>query len=353
MVARPAGLRPGAVTSRNSVIDAVVHDAIERRVFPGAVVIVSEAGAIRHAAAYGATTYDGPGTQPVTLDTRYDIASLTKVFTATAALRLYEAGALDLRAPVSRYLPHFKVRDVCVEHLLTHTSGLDLRLSILAPHGRNALLDAVYNATLKHPPGTSVAYTNINSLLLGELVAQLCGTPLDQAVDELVLAPLGLGATCFRPARELLGFIAPTEHDDHWRGGLVHGTVHDESAHALGGVAGHAGLFSIAADLHRFCMAWLEPLATGFLGATTAARAITNQTAGLNLACGLGWMLDRPNFMGNAPAGSFGHTGFTGPALIVIPERRLIVVVLSNRVFPRRGPPHHHPVTAAIVNATL
>jgi serine-type D-Ala-D-Ala carboxypeptidase len=341
------------VTPRNTAIDAVVHDAIERRVFPGAVVLVSEAGTLRHAIAYGTTMYDTAGTQPVALDTRYDIASLTKVFTATAALRLYEAGALELDAPVSHYLPRLQARDVCVEHLLTHTSGLDLRLSILAPQGRDALLAAVYGATLKHPPGSAVAYTNINSLLLGELVAQLHGTSLDQAIRDLVLAPLGLGETCFRPGPELRDRIAPTEHDERWRGVLVHGSVHDESAHALGGVAGHAGLFSTAADLHRFCLAWLEPSASGFLSTTTIARATVNHTAGLNLACGLGWMLDRPNFMGSAPAGSYGHTGFTGPALVVVPKRRLVVVLLSNRVFPRRGPPQHHPVTAAVVNALL
>jgi CubicO group peptidase (beta-lactamase class C family) len=170
----------------------------------------------------------------------------------------------------------------------------------------------------------------------------------------------------FRPPPALLGRIAPTERDEEWRGVLVHGIVHDESAYTLGGVAGHAGLFSTAADLSMFCLAWIEAIAdcrlqfvdwagnsAPFLRSDTARLAIGNHTVGLQAACGLGWMLDRPNFMGAAPPGSFGHTGFTGPAMIVVPGCRLIVVLLSNRVYPRRRAFEHHLVTAAILRAAL
>jgi serine-type D-Ala-D-Ala carboxypeptidase len=213
----------------------------------------------------------------------------------------------------------------------------------------------VYGAELKHPPGSAVAYTNINSLLLGEIVALLHGRPLEQALDDLVLAPLGLHETSFLPAPSLLARIAPTERDDGWRGSLVHGAVHDESAYALGGVAGHAGLFSTAADLHRFCDSWLARAGgtPALLRSETIALAVSNHTRGLNLGCGLGWMIDRANFMGAAPSGTYGHTGFTGPALVVVPGRRLVVVIVSNRVFPRRGPPHHHEVTASVVGAAM
>lgn len=349
----PPGLRPHPVTPRIPGVDAVIADAVARRVFPGAVVLVAEGPQLRHFAAYGTTMYDAPGTQPVAVDTIYDVASLTKVFTATAALRLYEAGALDLDAPAAHYLPELHARDVLVRHLLTHTSGLDLRLSTLARAGRAALMDAVFAAALKHPPGTAVAYTNINSLLLGELVARLYDAPLGAALDALVLSPLGLQDTRFLPPRALAWRIAPTEHDEAWRGALVHGSVHDESAHALGGVAGHAGLFSTADDLHRFCAAWLGGGAWPLLRRETIALATASHTPGLSHACGLGWMIDRPNFMGAAPPGAYGHTGFTGPALVVVPQRRLIVALLSNRVFPKRGPPRHHPVTAAVVAAIL
>lgn len=348
------------------VIDAIAADAIARHVFPGAVVLVAEDGALRHVAAYGSTMYDAPGSRPVAVDTIYDVASLTKVFTATAALRLYEAGRLDLRAPAAAYIPELRTRDVLVFHLLTHTSGLDLRLSTLAREGRAALMQAVYAAEQKHPPGAAVAYTNINSLLLGEIVARLYGAQLDTAMHDLIIAPLALGDTCFCPAPDLAARIAPTELDTAWRGRLVHGSVHDESSHALGGVAGHAGLFSTAADLCRFCAAWLPPAdgssfehsawgiqAPSLLTAETIALATENHTPGLSHACGLGWMVDRPNFMGGAPRGTFGHTGFTGPAIVVVPGRRLVLAVLSNRVFPQRGRPDHHAVTAAILHAVL
>ena len=360
--------------SLSQQIDTIVASAIERRVFPGAVVLIARRDSVLHYAAYGATMYDAAEAWPVRRDTIYDVASLTKMFTATAALRLAEIGRLDLQAPAGDYLPDFRRRDVRVWHLLTHTSGLDIRLSTLRQAGRDGLLAAVYRAEIVHAPGTHVAYTNVNSLLLGEIVARQHGTPLDGALRDLVIGPLGLRDTQFRPPAALLQRIAPTELDEEWRGGLVHGSVHDESTHALGGVAGHAGLFSTAEDLDAFCRAWL-PADDGrrmiddvsneagyrrssavyrpILTPETILLATTNQTAGLNAACGLGWMIDRPNFMGAAPAGTFGHTGFTGPAIAVAPRRQLIVVVLSNRVHPRRGHPHHHPVTAAILNAAL
>jgi CubicO group peptidase (beta-lactamase class C family) len=206
---------------------------------------------------------------------------------------------------------------------------------------------------------------------LGEIVARLYGSRFDDAVRGLVSEPLGLGDTQFCPPAELLPRIAPTEIDQDWRGALVHGSVHDESAHVLGGVAGHAGLFSTVGDLYTFCRMWLlavssrqsavgsqqlrEQLATGglFLKPETAQVATANHTPALNAACGLGWMLDRPNFMGTAPRGTFGHTGFTGPAMMIVPQQRLIVVLLSNRVYPRRRAAEHHAVTAAILGAAL
>lgn len=346
-------------------IDTIIADAIERRIFPGAAVLVTHDGALRHAAAYGATMYADPGSQPVTLDTIYDIASLTKVFTATAALRLLEAGELALDDPAARYLPGLRATTVTLRHLFTHTSGLDLRLSILRDRGAAGLRAAVYAAEPTRPPGSYVAYTNSNSLLLGDVVAQVTGQSLDAAISDLVLAPLGMTATRFCPPAEMRPRIAPTEWDTDWRDGLVHGSVHDESAHALGGVAGHAGLFSVAADLLRFAHCWLaggELEGRRLLYPTTVALATRDYTAGLespiagqSYHSGLGWMIDRRGFMGAAPTGAYGHTGFTGPALVLAPHHRLAVIILSNRTYPRRTPPPypHHAVTAAVVNAAL
>jgi CubicO group peptidase (beta-lactamase class C family) len=213
-------------------------------------------------------------------------------------------------------------------------------------------MQAVYEAIPATPPGQRAAYTNVNSLLLGEIVGRLRGLPLDQVIERFVLAPLGMGATGFRPDLELRPLIAPSEYDDEWRGGLVHGSVHDESAHALGGVCGHAGMFSTAADLARFCAAWLRggpPLVPPEI----AALATTNHTPGLELACGLGWMLDRPAFMGALAPQCYGHTGFTGPVLLVAPRCGRSLVLLSNRTYPRRTAPAHHAVTARLAELAL
>jgi CubicO group peptidase (beta-lactamase class C family) len=356
MVDRAPFLRTATVTNvpgmtLEATIANIIHDSISQRIFPGAVVLLAYRGEVRLCAAYGTTRYDDAGSQPVTLDTIYDIASLTKVFTATAALRLYEDGLLALDAPVERYLPEFQPRGITVAHLLTHTSGLDIRLSTLRETGRAGILAAVFNAKQLHSPGSTVAYTNVNSLLLGEIVARLADAPLDRALSTLVLEPLGLRDTCYNPPRSLRPRIAPTELDREWRGELVHGSVHDESTYALGGVAGHAGLFSTAADLYRFCQAWLGQVP--LLRPQTIALATTNHTPSLALGCGLGWMIDRPNFMGNSPRGSFGHTGFTGPVLYLEPRQQICLIFLNNRVYPQRQPPIHHRATIALVEAAL
>jgi CubicO group peptidase (beta-lactamase class C family) len=347
-----------------SPIDRLITSAVEQRIFPGAVVLVARNGALRHAAAYGSTMYADPGSQPVTLATRYDIASLTKMFTATAALRLYEAGTLALDMPVVHYLPDVAAHTVTVRHLLTHTSGLELRLSSLRHHDAAGVRTAVYATLPTYPPGTRTAYVNISSLLLGDVVMQAAGLPLDSAIRQLVLEPLDLRDTFFCPPEHLRAEIAPTEWDEEWRGCLVQGRVHDESAHALGEVAGHAGLFSTATDLWRFMQMWLDG---GVFGGTrllrpeTVALATSYQSAWLHLdeqqpaiRCGLGWMLDRADIMGVAPAGSYGHTGFTGPVLVAIPAQHLAVVFLCNRTYPRRSNERSHlPVVAALVDAVL
>lgn len=337
-------------------IDAIVTNAIAERIFPGAVVLVARGDTILHHAGYGGTVYELDRARLVTPNTLYDIASLTKMVTATAALRLLDAGLLDLDAPAARYLPELQASAVLLRHLLTHTSGLDIRLSALRDAGRERLWQTVYALTPAHPPASRVAYTNVNSLLLGEIVARVSGLPLEQALAELVSEPLGLRDTQFCPPAGLLDRIAPTERDEEWRGGLVHGQVHDESAYMLGGVAGHAGLFSSAADLYRFCRSWLAgpgERAPALLRPATLRLACENHTPGLSLACGLGWMIDRPAFMGAAPAGTLGHTGFTGPTMVLVPSHDLIVIVLSNRVYPRRSPPAQHAATAAILGAAL
>ncbi len=346
------------------VIDQLIHGAINERIFPGAVVRIRCGGRVVHRAAYGTTMYSDAGSRPVAEDDRFDLASLTKIFTATAALRLYDSGLLDLEREASYYLPGLAATDVRVRHLLSHCSGLELRLAPLCTAGAAELRRAIWATRPVHPPGTQSAYSNINSLLLGEIVARLTEQSLDCAIDELVVRPLGMVCTSFCPPATLLAGIVPTEWDHTWRGGLIHGVVHDESAYTLGGIAGHAGLFGSVDDLERLMRMWLEGGAwegKQLLREATVARAVSDQTGTLRSATGaalrggLGWMLDRANFMGMAPLGSFGHTGFTGTAMVGVASCGLTMVLLSNRTYPQRTPPpyRHHTVTAAVMDAAL
>jgi CubicO group peptidase (beta-lactamase class C family) len=334
------------------MFDSLIQGAIAQRIFPGAVILLAQAGKILHFESYGTTMYEDAGSQAVQRDTIYDIASLTKVFTASAILRLVDAGKIRLDDLASRYLPELRARDVTIWHLLTHTSGLDIRLSTYREQGAEALLAASFGATQLQPAGLKTAYTNVNSLLLGEIITRICKVPLRQALQSLVIEPLDLAETDFNPDPSLLPRIAPTERDETWRKMLVHGKVHDESTFALGGIAGHAGLFSTAGDLLRFCQVWLDllhnPPTQPFISPDLARYACTNHTMQLSLGCGLGWMMNRESFMGPLAATAFGHTGFTGPAIIIEPENQKICVFLTNRVYPYRAPAMHHQIIAAI-----
>lgn len=342
------------IASLNSQVQAILHEAILARVFPGAVVAISQNMGMLCFQVSGTTAYDDHGSQPVTRDTIYDIASLTKVITATAALRLIEQNILDMHAAVRFYLPELAMRDVTIWHLLTHSSGLDLRLSSLAYRGVDVLKQSIAEVQPVHRPGSVAAYTNINSLLLGEVVARVYAASLEQALAELVLQPLDMHTTQYCPPARLHSRIAPTEIDETLHRGSVQGVVHDESAYVLGGVAGHAGLFSTAADLLTFCHAWLGLEAyQEFLQPATRQLAFQNHCPGLSLSCGLGWMLERPAFMGPASQYAIGHTGFTGPVIVLLPKSLIAIIVLSNRTYPRRAAPTHHTVTSRLIQALM
>lgn len=341
-------------------LDSIIQEAIAQRILPGAVVLVAQDGKIQHFAAYGSTMYTDLGSQPVTLETIYDLASLTKIFTATAALRLFDAKLLALDAPVAYYLANFQASSLTVRQLLTHTSGLKVRLSTLCKQSAAEIKATVWAAKAPPDSGESVEYSNCNSLLLGEIVAAIMQQPLDRALKELVCQPLQLQQTLFCPPEALWPSIAPTEWDHTWRERLIQGTVHDESTHALGGVAGHAGLFSVAPDLWTFGQMWLDggyvtTQKVSLLREETVALATQNQTAHLPRGatsphCGLGWMLEHPTAMQGLPSTTYGHTGFTGPVVALLPPLRLLVVILSNRTYPLRTvPPNHHALTAKVL----
>lgn len=352
------------------MIDSIINAAIEQCIFPGAVVLVARGGKVVHLAAYGTTMYEDSCSQIVTTSTIYDIASLTKIFTATAALRLLDMGELSLEQPAVHYLPEMQASNITVRHLLTHTSCLELRLSSLRTHSPEQIRAAIYAVEPRKAPGSETAYVNINSFLLGDIVARIYGSSLDVAINELLLEPLDLYHIFFSPPAHLRPRIAPSEIDEQWREGIVHGFVNDDSAYALGGVAGHAGLFSTAHDLWCFMQMWLDqgttPRGEQLLRPEMVALATSIQTEGVPgmqhynpvapgapLHAGLGWMIDRPNFMGTAPAGTYGHTGFTGPVVVNVPDHQMSLVILSNRTYPHRTPPAHHAVNAAVLHAAL
>ena len=333
-------------------IDTIVTDDIAQKKLPGAVVLVGRGDRIVYHKAFGhrATT---PALELMTLDTIFDVASLTKVVaTTTSVMLLVEQGKVRLNDRVSTYFPGFErygKADITVRHLLTHMSGLrpDVDLADLWT-GTDAAIALAIEEVPSAPPGTRFIYSDINYFLLGELVHSVSGATLDQFTRDRIFAPLGMTDTMFTPPPSLQPRIAPTEsctpygwpcHGPDMQ--MLRGTVHDPTARRMGGVAGHAGLFSTAADLARFCqmllnggkaagMRILSPLAVTKM--TTAATPDDER----NLR-GLGWDIDSA-FSANRgellPIGSFGHTGFTGTSLWIDPVTDLYVVFMSNRVHP-------------------
>ncbi|MFE6284235.1 serine hydrolase domain-containing protein [Streptomyces sp. NPDC057877] len=317
----------------------------------GPVLAVQEAAgwAVRYAA-HDPVTDRGvelpPGERvPMTVDTPFDLASLTKLFTAVAAVQQIERGTLGIDARVGAYLPEFRAaarHGITVRQLLTHTSGLRPELPLYdCPDqaGRLALLRAEAPVT---EPGT-YCYSDLNPLLLQYVLERVTGRPLDVLLRDGVTRPLGMTATRFGPCP---GAAATEDQRRPWAKadrGMLRGVVHDENAWALGGVAGHAGLFSTGRDLAVFCRALLAG------GAYGPARILGPDFVELLLAPpGLGFALDQPWFMGElAGRGAAGHTGFTGTSLVLDPATDTFLILLTNAVHPRRRPPDSRPRAAA------
>lgn len=276
--------------------------------------------------------------------TLWDLASLTKVVGMTSAMmQLVEQGKVDLDAPVQRYLPEWQGANkdkVTVRDLITHRSGLPpFRTYYKLNLSPDSTLALFMNTPLDTLPGVRMVYSDIGAILLGKIVERVSGQALDQYLAEHVFRPLGMFDTQYRPDSSLLPRIAPTERDP-WRGRLVHGEVHDENAYALGGVSGHAGLFSTAHDLSRLAEAYLnggELDGARFARASTIRQFTTVEDSTFSSRA-LGW--DTPSDRSSAghfikrPA--FGHTGFTGTSLWIAPQHDLYVLLLTNRVNPTR-----------------
>jgi CubicO group peptidase (beta-lactamase class C family) len=328
--------------ARLESIDRIVRRGITAGGYPGASVVVGRRGYSVFEKGYGRLGWTSSSEAVVPDESIYDLASLTKVVgTATAAMILYDEGRLELDAPVAKYLPAFSggtKDDVTVRQLLTHTSGLpagrDLRrLATSAWEARQLVM----STPLTCAPGRCLVYSDLGADVLGFTIEAITGQGLDAFLSERVFAPLGMNDTQFRPALSLRDRIAPTEVSSP-RGYAIRGEVHDENAWALGGVAGHAGLFSTAADLSLFAQMMLNR--GTFNGVRIVSdSAVARFTARATGTRALGW--DTAD--GDGPAGvhmgerAYGHTGFTGTSLWIDPDRDLFVVLLTNRVHAARA----------------
>jgi uncharacterized protein YbbC (DUF1343 family) len=330
----------------SAALDALAEEAIRDGLIPGAVLVVGHEGKIVHRKAYGYKALV-PDKEPATVDTIYDAASLTKVMaTMPAIMKLLEQGKIRLAEPVTTYLPEFQggKSDITVRDLLTHFSGLRGDLDLEPPWSgyETGIRKALADKPLA-PPGAGFIYSDINFELLGEIVRRLSGKPLDEFAREQIFEPLGMKDTMFRPPESLRPRIAPTEIDNGtgqpWRG-----IVHDPTARYMGGVAGHAGLFTTADDLARYAEMWLgmgERAGVRLFSPLTIERFSTNAAPTTQpIRRGLGWDIDSPYSSNRGELyriGGYGHTGFTGPAVWIDPGTRSFVVIMANRVHPRGG----------------
>lgn len=324
---------------RLSVADSVVETAIQNHEVPGAVLVVGHDGQVVYRKAYGMRSLE-PARSAMSVDTIFDIASLTKVIaTTTAIMQLVEQGKVRLNDPVVKYIPEFGQNgkgDITVRDLMTHYSGLPPGLDLKSAwSGREVGYSMAFAVTPTAPPESRFVYSDVDFIVLGALVQRVAGTTLDAYSAENIFVPLGMTKTGFHPPAAWLPEIAPTEFDE--RGQMLRGTVHDPTVRRMGGVAGEAGLFSTADDLGKFAQALLS--GSSILSPLAVQKMTTpEQPANASTLRGLGWDIDSPMSHNRGellPVGSFGHTGFTGTSLWIDPTTNTYIILLTNAVHPR------------------
>jgi len=324
------------------ILDAIVEAAIHDKQIPGAVVIVGHDGQVVYRKAFGERAIE-PRREPMTADTIFDLASLTKVIvTTTAVMQLVEQGKVRANDPVAKYLPEFGQNgkeDITVRQLLVHFSGLapglDLneRVDGKPWEGKDAAYRLAFEEKPETPPGSGFVYSDINFIVLGALVERLTGQTLDAYAAEHIFAPLKMDGTRFLPPASWRKRIAPTEEDENKT--MLQGVVHDPTARRMGGVAGNAGLFGTADDLAKFAQGMLAGGAGVLSPLTVEKMTAPQQPPTATVLRGFGWDLDSPlssNRGDLLPVGSFGHTGFTGTSLWIDPTTNTYIVILTNAV---------------------
>lgn len=343
----------GMVEEPLNKIDQIIQNAINQKVMPGAVVSITRKGTTVKEQAYGyAYRYlDDKYTEsdePILMqpNTIFDIASISKVFTTIAAMQLYEKGKFQLDEPVAKYIPEFAEngkKNVTIRQLMTHTSGFDQGIDLYKKAAsREERLEIVLKHSLSNPPNSKYTYSDLNMITLGVLVERLTGKRLDEYVKQHIIIPLGMKDTMYNPPASLQPRIAATEYQPWTERGIVWGQVHDENAWALGGVAGHAGVFSTAHDLTvlgqmllndgTYDQAHILKPSTVKLMEQNMNQAFPGNDHGLGFDVNQGWYMD-----GLTDVNTIGHTGFTGASLVISPKNKTIVILLTNRVHPTRN----------------
>jgi len=340
-------IMPSEISAETDSLTILLNRAVSASAFPGGVLLAGKKGKIFYHKAFGYQTYSKQ--RPDNVGDIFDLASLTKaIATTSAAMLLYDDGDLDIKTPVANYLPEFVDHvpnasydriNVTIEHLLTHTSGLPaFRQYYKIFESHESKLDSIYRTKLVYPVGEKTIYSDVGMMLLGEIIKRQNGQPLDEFIANRLFTRLGMNSTYFNPPQARLKRIIPTEFDPA-TGSYIKGKVHDENARCLGGVAGHAGLFSTASDLAIFAQMLLnggEYAGKRYIKASTVELFTT--AIGPDDQRGYGWDLASGKSSGGVYLGdnSFGHTGFTGTSLWIDPDNDVFVILLTNAIHPHR-----------------
>lgn len=336
----------------NSTLDALMKQGMEDGVFPGGVALVTKKGKVEYEGAFG-NSMTTPEKRALSFDSIFDMASLTKVVaTTTAALQLIEGGKLTLSDKVcdhfDEYSGNWANKEATIEDLMAHTSGF-AAVYPFQNTAKNAadvvnVISSLHVALQRmYEPGTAEVYSDLDYILLGRIIEKVTGTTLDAYCMDHIFRPLGMNDTSFNPDRKLeKRFVATEVYPDR----LCLGTVHDENAYFMGGVSGHAGLFSTAFDMHLFTSSILRHGSYEggrILSASSVEQMIRQRRPAINGTFGLGWQLNTGRNFGPSgdlfPPGSFGHTGFTGTMIWMDIPSGVCTILLTNRVHPSRNNP--------------
>jgi CubicO group peptidase (beta-lactamase class C family) len=332
-----------------AAVDRAIAAAIELKMTPGAVIVAGRGDGVVFEKAYGKKTYED-NAAPITADAVFDLASLSKVIGgATSIMILTDEGKLSVTDPVSKYIEGMRVEDkrqITIEQLLLHRGGFvaDNPMKDFAD-GKEAAMEKIYDTKLKYEPGTSFAYSDNSFIVLGELVTEVSGSPLDAFAKRKVFDPLKMTSTAYNPPKEWQDRFAPTERRD---GKWIAGEVHDPRAHAFGGVAGHAGVFGTGGDVARFCRMIINKgqldgvriLKESTVAEMIKSRCIADPKDPKKQYC-RGYGFDVATSYSGGPRGerfekgsTVGHTGYTGTSFWLDPHNDAFVVLLTNRVHP-------------------